>query len=343
MSDIDSIGDAVTGAMLAGAVEPRTGVSDEPADGACLNCKAPLTGPYCHRCGQKAQVHRSLRGFFADFASGLFNFEGKIWRTIPLLAWHPGELTRRYIDGERARFVSPVALYLFTVFLMFAVLGFTGSITSNNVSLGNPLDVAAKDDRSALVRLERKRAKALAEHADISKFDRQIARKKQDLADLDRMGSSQLVVTNPGEMDKLPPWLARAIKRVQADPKAASRNVQDATSKFSWLLIPLSIPFLWLLFPFSRRFRMYDHSVFVTYSLSFMMILVITGGLLVALGSPGIASILALLPPFHMYRQLKGTYGLAWYSALLRTIALVSFAFVAGVLFAIAMVAIGIL
>ena len=52
---------------------------------------------------------------------GVLHFEGKIWRTLPLLAWKPGELTRRYIDGERARFVSPIALFLFSVFLMFAV------------------------------------------------------------------------------------------------------------------------------------------------------------------------------------------------------------------------------
>lgn len=39
---------------------------------------------------------------------------------------HPGRLTRRYIDGERVKFVSPMALFLFTVFLMFAVFAFTG-------------------------------------------------------------------------------------------------------------------------------------------------------------------------------------------------------------------------
>ena len=40
-----------------------------------------------------------------------------------MLAWRPGELTRRYIDGQRARFISPIALFLFCVFLMFAALG----------------------------------------------------------------------------------------------------------------------------------------------------------------------------------------------------------------------------
>ena len=85
-------------------------------------------------------------------------------------------------------------------------------------------------------------------------------------------------------------------------------EVQDAASKFSWLLIPFSVPFLWLLFPLRRRYRLYDHTVFVTYSLSFMMILVIAGGLLVAAGCTSLASMLFFVPPIHMYRQLKGAY-----------------------------------
>ena len=120
-------------------------------------------------------------------------------------------------------------------------------------------------------------------------------------------------------------------------------KVQDAASKFSWLLIPLSIPFLWLLFPFSRRFRLYDHTVFVTYSLSFMMTLVIAGGLLVAAGSSGLAGLLFLVPPFHMYRQLKGAYHLGRFGALWRTVALTVFAFVAVSLFVVLLVALGVL
>ena len=56
------------------------------------------------------------------------------------------------------------------------------------------------------------------------------------------------------------------------------------------MLIPLSVPFLWLLFPFSRRFRLYDHTVFVTYSLSFMTLLVVTA---VLIGLPGCLRIAA--------------------------------------------------
>ena len=137
VGEFEAIGDAVTGGLLARAVEPQAG--EAGADGHtqeknCLNCGTKLRGPYCSACGQKAHVHRSVRAFFHDFLQGLFNFEGKIWRTLPMLAWKPGVMTRRYIAGERARFISPVALYLFTVFAMFAVLNFTGALAPNGKS-----------------------------------------------------------------------------------------------------------------------------------------------------------------------------------------------------------------
>ena len=109
--EFEALGDAVTGALVGRALEPTAG---ETSDGHthetnCLNCGTPLVGDFCHACGQHAHVHRTLRAFFHDFVRGVLNFEGKIWRTLPLLAWKPGVLTRRYIDGQRATFVSPIA------------------------------------------------------------------------------------------------------------------------------------------------------------------------------------------------------------------------------------------
>ena len=139
-----------------------------------------------------------------------------------------------------------------------------------------------------------------------------------------------------------PEWLRPVVKQASENPELLMTNIQDSASKFSWLLIPMSVPFLWLLFPLRRR-HLYDHTVFVTYSLSFMMLLVIAGGLLVAAGATAVAGFLFFVPPFHMYRQLKGAYQLGWFSALVRTMALVTFAFVAAGLFLVAAVAIGIM
>ena len=97
------------------------------------------------------------------------------------------------------------------------------------------------------------------------------------------------------------------------------------------------------LHPARRRYKTYDHAVFVTYSLSFMMMLVVAGGLLVASGVARLASLLFFVPPIHMYRHLKGAYELGRFSALARTIALVTFAFVAAGLFVAAAAAIGVM
>ena len=337
MNELDSAGDIVTGGLIAGAIEPDTGAGAPHRDGACLNCRALLTGPYCADCGQRGQLHRSLRAYFGDFASGVLNFEGKIWRTLPMLAWCPGDLTRRYIQGERARFVSPIALYLFTVFLMFAVLSFTGALSGGGVNL----DIGAREAKSELSKLQAERAEGLRLRRNVDQLTRRIARKEADIAEIEQIRSGAVIKTDKG--DEIPGWLRGAVTGVQRDPKGSMASVQDATSKYSWLLIPMSVPFLWLLFPFSRRYRMYDHAVFVTYSLSFMMVLVIVGGVLVWAGVPAIGSMLALIPPFHMYRQLKGAYQLGRLSALLRTIALVTFAFIAATFFAMAVAAIGLL
>ena len=345
MPDLDALGDAVTGAVLAGAVEPKTGQAEDghTHEANCLNCGTRLIGPYCAACGQKSHVHRSLRGFFQDMVQGLFNFEGKIWRTLPMLAWRPGELTRRYIAGERARFVSPIALYLFTVFLMFAVLNLTGTLHSDAPgAINTGLGTAVAEQEATIARLEKQRAATTTASVAVAGLDRKIASEKADLAQLKKLRHGGFT-TKMDDNDQTPAWLRNVIGKAQRNPELAIYKVQDAASKFSWLLIPLSVPFLWLLFPFSRRYRLYDHTVFVTYSLSFMMMLVIVGGLMVVAGSSGIAGLLFLVPPFHMYRQLKGAYQLGRFGALWRTVALTVFAFVAVGLFVVALVALGVL
>ncbi|MFL6775745.1 MAG: DUF3667 domain-containing protein [Sphingomicrobium sp.] len=340
MGDLEAFGDAVTGSLLARVAEPQAGEADgHTHEKNCLNCGTPLNGPYCFACGQKAHVHRSVRAFLQDFVQGLFNFEGKIWRTLPMLAWCPGIMTRRYIAGERARFISPVALYLFTVFAMFAVLNLTGELASPK-TMKQGLQTEIADSQRELAKLEVKRKMALAAGRKVDDLDRRIAKKKEDI------GESQKVVDGrafaSGEIDdQTPGWIRPFIENARDNPEVVSMRVQDSASKYSWMLIPMSVPFMWLLFPFRRRFNTYDHTVFVTYSLSFMMMLVVIGGLLVAGGLTSVASLLFFVPPFHMYRHLKQTYELGRFSAIMRTMALMTFAFIAAALFLAATVAIG--
>jgi len=345
MGNLEALGDAITGGFIGRALEPTAGeISDDghTHEKSCLNCGAPLRGPFCAECGQRAHVHRSVRGFMQDFLQGMLNFEGKFWHTLPMLAWRPGEMTRRYIAGERARFISPVALYLFTVFAMFAALNFTGTLGSahSNVNLQGGLKTDIADEQAAIAKLQAQRAAAVAAGQDLAAIERKIAKKQANIAD-DRNALNGNSLTNAGGVDDAPNWIRPFIKHAQENPQLVSARVQDAASKYSWLLIPLSVPFMWLLFPFRRRYNTYDHMVFVTYSLSFMMMLVVAGSLLIELGLPSLASLLFFVPPFHMYRQLRGAYELGRFSAVMRTMALVTFAFAAAGMFLAAAAAIG--
>jgi hypothetical protein len=259
-----------------------------------------------------------------------------------MLAWRPGEMTRRYIAGERARFVSPVALYLFTVFAMFAVLNLTGALGSGagGKHVKEGLQTGIAENQKEIADLEVKRKAALAAGKKVADLDRKIANRREDIADIEKaMSGTPMVTTDAG--DDTPSWIRPFIENARDNPELVTMKVQDAASKYSWLLIPFSVPFMWLLFPFRRRYNTYDHAVFVTYSLSFMMMLVITGSLLVAIGFSSLAGMLFLVPPFHMYRHLKQSYELGRFSAIMRTMALVTFAFIAAALFAVTAAAIG--
>src|SRR3954453_14768765 len=208
MGDFDALGDAVTGSLLARAVEPGAGEAapnGHTHEKNCLNCGASLIGPYCAACGQKAHIHRSMRGFMHDFVQGLFNFEGKIWRTLPMLALKPGEMTRRYIAGERARFISPVALYLFTVFAMFAALNLTGAMgTPKRFQSELKADIA--DNQIAIARLQVKRKTAGIADADLARIDRKIAKLQADATESERLLGGKPVIDVNGR-DETPGFI----------------------------------------------------------------------------------------------------------------------------------------
>lgn len=331
MSDLgEAMGGAIEGGLYARAVEPEAGEGSAADVGACLNCGAPLDGAYCRHCGQKAQLHRTISAFMHDLLHGALHFEGKIWDTLPLLALKPGQLTRRYIEGERAKFVSPMALFLFSVFLMFAVFQAVGLTTpaALNGSVDTPGAIAgARQEMEAQRDEMRQQLEAMA--AD----DPSRAKAEEDIADVETAlrameagpfagdGNWQANLTGIEALDE------GIVRKWQENPGLMLYKLQANAYKFSWLLIPISIPFVWLLFAWRRRFRAYDHAVFVTYSLSFMTLLFVAMSLLgkAGLGGGWLFAAGTLIPPVHIYKQLRGAYGLSRFSAFWRLSVLLVF------------------
>ncbi len=344
MSDIiESVADAATGNLLAIAVEPSTGKSAEGAGRACLNCKSEVIGNHCHHCGQSAHVHRTLAAFGHDFLHGVFHFEGKIWHTLPMLAFHPGELTRRYIHGERARFVSPLALFLFSIFLLFAVFGSVTHVpdidmTNNPKSAAEAKADISKERKAAeaqLAKLQQERAKLVSAHDSTEGVDGEIVGAKAELKGWETAHSMANTEWNLNVDPNRKAFVADigwkalddAVSQANKNPTLVLYKVKSSAYKFSWALIPLSVPFLWLLFFWRRDLPLYDHTVFVTYSLCFMTLWAVILALLSLIGLPTglIVAAACAAPVFHLYRQMKGAYLLGRRGAIMRTSILLSF------------------
>ena len=347
----EAMGTAAEGGLLAKAVA-QDGIAkqDSPAldqghftEASCLNCGTALVGPHCHQCGQQAHLHRTIGAFLHDLMHGALHFEGRTWRTLPMLFFRPGELTRRYIEGERARFVSPMALFLFSIFLTFAVFQAVGLTapseitTPDNVraNLGEALELGEKDIAEAQARLD---ALPAGDPRRV-RLEREIAEDKQALEGFSTIGAVR-TSTNSAETRDVNLTGIEAIDKGLVEkwvkhPELMLYKLQSNSYKFSWLLIPLSIPFMWLLFFWKRRFRAYDHAIFVTYSIAFMSLLFIIVSVMIKVGAAEAlwASLLGLVPPIHLYKQLRGAYGLSRFSAFWRLCVLSLFIWVVMLLF----------
>ena len=323
---IEAIGDLATGTMVARAVEPNAGEAAHGHGGKCLNCGTALAGDYCHACGQAGHVHRSLMAWWHDLAHGILHLDGKIWRTLPLLFWRPGELTRRYVEGERAKFVSPMALFLFSAFLMFITFSTIGGPIATDFNRPDMAEVEAQRGKAdaQVAALEKQRDAAAAKGEDTREI-------RQNLADAQREAAALKIATGDADAFQVTGsnWLRHAFEKARSNPDLVLYKLQNNAYKFSWALIPLSVPFVALLFLFrGRRHRMYDHTVFVTYSIAFITLGTVILSLLRVAGvtQSWVAAAIVFVPPLHMYRQLKGAYGLSRFGALWRTAMLLLFA-----------------
>ncbi|MFB6248582.1 MAG: DUF3667 domain-containing protein [Salinibacter sp.] len=105
-------------------------MSDEPSVPAqtdadhCLNCGAVLHGEYCHACGQRHLPRIRVRALLRTFTNAFLNVTdlgSGLWGTLYAGARNPGRLARRYVEGERQRFVNPISYILIAITLLFVV------------------------------------------------------------------------------------------------------------------------------------------------------------------------------------------------------------------------------
>lgn len=96
----------------------------------CQNCRLPLHGRFCHDCGQRERsIRRVFWALVNELLDDVFTRDSRPAHKFWSLVARPGVLTREYLDGKRARAISPVRLYLICSVIFFAVAALTNILT----------------------------------------------------------------------------------------------------------------------------------------------------------------------------------------------------------------------
>lgn len=117
-------------------------------DKVCPNCGHHATLNYCAQCGQETHLHKeTFWGLIMHFIGHYFHFDSKLWQTIRILVMRPGQLTIAYWNKQRARYISPISLYIFISTIYFVV-----SIMLMPATVKNAREIISKShEKSAII------------------------------------------------------------------------------------------------------------------------------------------------------------------------------------------------
>ncbi|MFN0185016.1 MAG: DUF3667 domain-containing protein [Aquabacterium sp.] len=215
--------------------------------------------------------------------------EGALWRTLALLLLRPGELTRRYLAGQRKHYVLPLRLYLtISVIVLLAVRLFAqGGITVDLDTEGEKA-VAAKPRQASI-----------------------------------SIGTGT-AGTRDGAFycENLPAWVCKRLKRrIDVDesrvPQMASELGERILSNLGAAMFVLLPGFaLWLKLAYrNRRLRYTEHLVFALHVHAFWFTML---GLALVDWQP-LSLAVALAVPIYTLLAMRRVYGGRWWPMLGRS------------------------
>lgn len=202
---------------------------DPVAPERCLNCGAQLQGRFCSACGQRAIApYPSVHEMVGDAWAELSGYDGRIARSLRLLMLRPGALTLEALEGRRARYVSPVRLYLVASVVYFFCAAAIPNLRTPPPAVipgsGVNIVVDGSGDSTPLSPEERQRA----------------------LKDLDRS----------------PWWLQAFLRPVVADPAGFKARFLQTVPRVLFALVPVFAAIVAL---FYRRRGFVQHLVFAVH------------------------------------------------------------------------------
>ena len=194
------------------------------ASGACLNCGATLTGAFCSACGQRdVPPYPSVRELAVDAFWELSGWDGRFASTVRALVARPGKLTREFLEGRRARYISPLRLYL-----MCSLVYFLCAAAAPDVRLesGKSMFVGLRvtpmiTDNAAPSRPER-----------VANATSEALRSQQPISEAQR----QEVLD---DIKRAPEFMQPFLRRGLTDPAGFKRGILEAMPRMLFALLPV--------------------------------------------------------------------------------------------------------
>src|SRR6185436_2981290 len=213
--------------------------------GECLNCGAGVTGRFCAHCGQRDVPPRpTLAELVGDAYGELVGWDGKLARTLLLLVRSPGALARAILEGERAKFISPVRLYFACSLAYFLV---SAAVPDPNVARSFDVGISLGTQTAS----------------------------PKDLAMAHAMsgGFKALDATERGLVDQAigeqPVFVQNILRAMVTDPRGLQQRAADAMPRVLFVIVPALAAVLAL---FHRRRHFPEHLYFAVLFQAFVFL-----------------------------------------------------------------------
>ena len=287
----------------------------------CLNCGTEVAGRFCQQCGQEnVEVKESFFQLLRHFVEDLTHFDGKLWKTVKLLLFKPGSLTKLYVEGKRASYIHPIRMYIF-VSAVFFLLMFTGEAPIKPEGAGSQANTS-KDFASGL-----------QEGLELE-------------LDNDTVNYKTIAAYNAAQQ-KLPSskkdnWLDAVIKKkgIELNEKYGGDNLkigkaliekfENYFSRMLYISLPIFAFFIWVLYRRNKNHFFVDHIIFsIHIYCAFYIILFITQIVSIVndFFSDQLSLIIAFIVPlslvFYLYKSLKNHFNQSRKKTLLKCLLLI--------------------
>lgn len=271
--ELETAGAASVGGLT---TRQKADLAEQP----CRNCGEMVTQRYCTNCGQlAASFHRPILSLIGETIGDTFTLDGRLARTLPVLLFRPGRLTRNYTEGKRARYVPPFRLFLLASLLFYLVL----------FAFVRPGQYINVDDET---RAEITASITEGQTEDAAEVVQETARERLDRANIH--------VDAPEEVQE---DIENQIVAVLENQDQFVAQIENWLPRLSILIVPLTIFALTMLHVWRRSLYIYDHAIHALHLHSWIYL---TGAFLMLAGS--------YLPGTVLWMFLIGFFVYVWRS-----------------------------